>query len=80
MSDYSVCKRDGRWRVYQDDTWTDTFDTLDEAHDWASQCAVADVLYEPGGLTRMTLMCQLEQLILCWLAGWVSVVRVNDVR
>lgn len=61
MSRYRVCKRDGQWRMYDRDVWTDTFDTLHGAHTWATQCAVSDVLYEPGGLTRMRELLQLEQ-------------------
>lgn len=56
--------------MYHCQTWADTFDSLPEAHTWATQCAVADEIYEPGGLTRITMMCQLEQSILRWLSGW----------
>jgi hypothetical protein len=48
---WSVRKRDGQWRVYDRGFWHDSFDTLVDAHTYATQCAVADVLYEPGGLT-----------------------------
>lgn len=48
---WSVVKRDGRWRVLDRGVWSDTFDSLEEAHTWATQNAVADVLYRPGGLS-----------------------------
>ena len=48
---WSVRKRDGAWRVYDRGCWHDTYPTLVEAHTYATQCAVADSLYEPGGLT-----------------------------
>ena len=61
---WSVCKRDGHWRVYQGDAvWNDTFDTLADAHTWATQCAVADRVYEPGGLTTFAAMSRLYDLI-----------------
>lgn len=50
---WSVRKHDGRWRVYDHDTWACTFDTLDEAHNEAMCNAVADVLYQPGGLNLL---------------------------
>jgi hypothetical protein len=50
---WSVRKKGDQWRVYDRQWWHDTFDTLEEAHTYAMQCAVADVLYEPGGLTRL---------------------------
>jgi len=48
---WSVRKRNGGWRVYDRGYWHDMFNTLPEAHTYATQCAVADKLYEPGGLT-----------------------------
>ena len=48
---WSVRKRNGAWRVYDRGHWHDSFDTLVDAHTYATQCAVADELYEPGGLT-----------------------------
>jgi hypothetical protein len=48
---WKVNKRAGQWRVYDRGIWHDTFDTLQAAHTYATQCAVADELYEPGGLT-----------------------------
>ena len=48
---WSVRKVAGRWRVYDRDVWSDTFDTLVEAHTEATCNAVFDVLYAPGGLT-----------------------------
>lgn len=52
-SRWSVRKKGGQWRVYDRQWWHDTFDTLEEAHTYATQCAVADILYEPGGLTLL---------------------------
>lgn len=54
MSRWSVRKRDGAWRVYDRDVWWDTFDSLPEAHTEATQCAICDELWQPGGLTRFT--------------------------
>lgn len=56
---WSVCKRDGQWRVLARGVWYDTFDTLPEAHTYATQCAYADSLYEPGGLTCLTALTNL---------------------
>lgn len=50
---WSVRKRNGRWRIYDRDVWSDTCDTLPEAHTYATANAVADVLYAPGGLTLL---------------------------
>ena len=59
-NDWAVCKRDGWWRIYQRRrdgwVWHDTEDTLAEAHTEATQNAVADALYAPGGLTRLAQM------------------------
>jgi hypothetical protein len=58
---WAVIKREGAWRVTDRGCWHDTFPTLPEAHTYATQCAVADVLYEPGGLTelaRLQAACQ----------------------
>lgn len=51
MRRWSVCKRDGRWRVLDRGVWAETYDTLAEAHTAATQHAAADLLYRPGGLT-----------------------------
>lgn len=53
MNSWRVCKRDGKWRVYKGWSWAETFDTLEEAHTSATQNAVADTLYAPGGLTLL---------------------------
>ncbi len=49
---WRVCKRDGEWRVYQRGTWAEAYPTLVEAHTSATQNAVADMVFAPGGLTR----------------------------
>lgn len=46
---WSVCKRDGRWRVLDRGIWSETYDTLAQAHTAATQHAIADCLYQPGG-------------------------------
>lgn len=52
MKRWSVRKEeDGRWCVLDRDCRYDIYDTLEEAHTYATQLAVADVLFEPGGLT-----------------------------
>ena len=53
---WSVRKQNGRWRVYDRNVWSDTFDSLEEAHTWATQCAVADKLYTEGGLRQLAAM------------------------
>lgn len=53
---WTVRKRDGRWRVYDNGVWSETFDTLPEAHTEATCHAVADILYTPGGLTLLAEM------------------------
>lgn len=60
---WAVRKRDGRWRVYKRGTWADTFDTLPEAHTDATQNAVAETLYAPGGLTLLAEMRQAHNLL-----------------
>lgn len=62
MRKWTVCKREGRWRVYDNNTWSDTFDTLPQAHSWAMACAISDWLYEPGGLTRIKELFLTENL------------------
>ena len=51
LRDYQICKRDNVWRLYQRGIWLDTFPTLQEAHTYATACAITDLLFEPGGLT-----------------------------
>lgn len=51
MNRWRVQKIGGSWRVLDYGTWHDTFDTLPEAHTYATQLAVADELFNPGGLT-----------------------------
>lgn len=50
---WTVRKRHGRWAVYDRDVCWDHFDTLTEAHTWATQCAISDTLHSPGGLTLL---------------------------
>lgn len=50
---WSVRKRNGQWRIYDHGTWADVYDTLPEAHTAATQNAVTDVLWAPGGLTML---------------------------
>lgn len=51
---WRVCKRNQVWRIYDSrGYWHDSSDTLEDAHTYATQLAVADVLFEPGGLTRL---------------------------
>lgn len=58
---YFVCKREGRWRLYDDSfVWLDTFDELEDAHTWAMHCAFIDEFCRPGGLTRLKIMLLLE--------------------
>lgn len=58
---WSICYRDGQWRVYDRDCWYISFDDLPEAHTWATQQAVADVLCEPGGLNILRYLLDLER-------------------
>jgi len=48
---WSIRKINGRWRVFDRGIWSDTYDSLEEAHTYATQNAVADILYQPGGLS-----------------------------
>lgn len=61
MTRWSVVKRDGRWRVLDRGQWSCTFDSLEEAHTWATQCAVADRLYAPGGLSLLAMLYGKDQ-------------------
>jgi len=51
---WSIRKVDRKWRVYDHNSWQDVFDTLPEAHTYATQLAVADDLFSPGGLTYLS--------------------------
>ena len=57
MSDWRdgwfVCKRHGKWRVYERGSWWDSFDSLPEAHSAALAGSVSDELFNPGGLCRL---------------------------
>jgi len=56
MTRWTVCKRDGSWRVYDRGVWAETYDSLEEAHTAATQNAVIDVLFKPGGLSLLALL------------------------
>lgn len=54
MRRWSVAKLDNnKWGVFDHGTWFDTFNTLHEAHTYATQLAVADCLFAPGGLNTL---------------------------
>lgn len=58
---WKVQKRNGRWQVIDHtDTWTETHDTLTDAHTAATRNATACHLYTPGSLTRLTRLLALE--------------------
>lgn len=86
MNRWSVCKRDGQWRVVDDGIWHDTCDTLAEAHTYATQLAVADVLFDDGGLTHLRalqLSSQALRHLLCALESgdltdWLDWIGWND--
>jgi hypothetical protein len=59
MCRWRVIKRKGEWRVMDGDAWHDRYPTLTEAHTAATQYAVADALFAPGGLTRLKAMQQI---------------------
>jgi len=44
----------GRWGVFDDGNLYDVADCLYDAHTYATQLAVADVLFNPGGLTWLS--------------------------
>jgi hypothetical protein len=50
---WKVCYRDDVWRIYDGPVWHDSCPTLIEAHTYATQLAVADTLFAPGGLTLL---------------------------
>lgn len=51
MKRWRVEKHGGRWRVLDAGAWMDTFPTLPEAHTYATQLAVVNEIFEPGGLS-----------------------------
>jgi hypothetical protein len=52
MNRWGVCKRDGRWRVYDGISWYETHDTLAEAHTAATQLAITTWVFQPGALAE----------------------------
>lgn len=52
-NNWMIKYRDGVWRIYDNQVWHDSCATLTEAHTYATQLAVADTLFEPGGLTLL---------------------------
>lgn len=73
MKRWAVCKRNGQWRVMDSGVWHDTFESLSEAHTFATQCAVADKLFEPGGLVYLSdLQAAYYELLRIKLKGWIS--------
>lgn len=53
---WSVKRWHDRWGVFDRGVCHDSFPTLQEAHTFATQCAVADVLFETGGLELLANM------------------------
>jgi hypothetical protein len=53
MSNWKILYRDGEWRIYDGDIWHDSCYTLVDAHTYATQLAVADTLFDRGGLTLL---------------------------
>ena len=53
MNKWKIRYRDGVWRIYEGDSWHDSCPTLEEAHTYATQLAVADSLFSDGGLTLL---------------------------
>ena len=50
---WAVRKRDNRWQLYDTKgSHFDSFDTLPEAHTMATRYAIAEIVFQPGGLTR----------------------------
>ena len=58
MNRWSVRKVNGQWRVYCEDSWYDTFESLDAAHTFATQSAIADELFMAGGLSYLKMLKQ----------------------
>ena len=50
---WSVRRWKAGWGVFDRDICFDSFPTLEEAHTYATQCAVADVLFASGGLMML---------------------------
>ena len=55
---WKVVKRYDRWRVLDNGQWHETHDTLREAHTAATQLAVMDACFQPGGLTALKYLRQ----------------------
>ena len=72
---WRVDYRRGAWRVVNPKgVWHDSADTLPDAHTYAAQCAVADVLFAPGGLSRLSeLHTRWDMDELVDFAQWLSV-------
>ena len=52
MADYRICKRDGRWLLFERGVLFDSFDSLWEAHSYALASTLSNELFKPGGLVR----------------------------
>ena len=82
MKRWKVRYRNGEWLIYDGrpsrfgDVCHDSCDTLPEAHTLATQYAVADVLYAPGGLTRLKAMQEMASQYL----GELVRRHLNDVE
>lgn len=63
MTRWTVAKYRDKWSVFDRGVRCDDFDTLEEAHTWATCNAVADVLYAPGGLTCLRRLQRRSNLI-----------------
>ena len=55
---WKVVKRYDRWRVLDNGQWHETHDTLAQAHTAATQLAVMDACFQPGGLTALKYLRQ----------------------
>ena len=47
---WRVCKRHGVWRVYDGNSWHESWPTLPEAHTAAMQLAITRDIFKPGGV------------------------------